>query len=61
MFLLIQAIPCILHMEIRVGIKILLTMLMIEVLSNANGKLLYTDIQAEGMVQPRASHGEVGL
>ena len=48
-------------MEIRVGIKILLTMLMIEVLSNANGKLLYTDIQAEGMVQPRASHGEVGL
>ena len=52
MFLLIQAIPCILHMENRVGIKIL-TMLMIEGLSNAKRKVLYTDIQAEG---PRVAH-----
>jgi len=52
MFLLIQAIPCILHMENRVGIKIL-TMLMIEGLSNAKKKVLYTDIQAEG---PRVAH-----
>ena len=44
MFLLIQAIPCILHMENRVGINIL-TLLMIKGLSNAkDSKLLYTDI-----------------
>jgi hypothetical protein len=52
MFLLIQAIPCILHMENRVGIKIL-TMLVIEGLSNAKAGLLYPDIRAEG---PRISH-----
>lgn len=52
MFLLIQAIPCILHMENRIGIKIL-TMLTIEGLSNAKRGLLYPDIRAEG---PRIVH-----
>jgi hypothetical protein len=47
MFLLIQAIPCILHLENRIGIKIL-TMLVIEGLSNAKKGLLYNDITAEG-------------
>jgi hypothetical protein len=47
MFLLIQAIPCILHLENRIGIKIL-TMLVIEGLSNAKKGLLYTHITAEG-------------
>jgi hypothetical protein len=52
MFLLIQAIPCILHMENRIGIKIL-TMLVIEGLSNAKAGLLYDHIRAEG---PRIAH-----
>ena len=47
MFLLIQAIPCILHLENRVGIKIL-TMLFIEGLSNAKKGALYDDVGAEG-------------
>jgi hypothetical protein len=47
MFLLIQAIPCILHLENRIGIKIL-TMLLIEGLSNAKKGLLYNHIVAEG-------------
>jgi hypothetical protein len=47
MFLLIQAIPCILHLENRVGIKIL-TMLFIEGLSNAKEGKLYLDVPAEG-------------
>ena len=48
LFLLIQAIPCILHMENRVGLKIL-TMLLITGLSNARKHLLYGDELAEGM------------
>jgi hypothetical protein len=47
MFLLIQAIPCILHLENRVGIKIL-TMLFIEGLSNAKKGKLYQEVPAEG-------------
>ena len=47
MLLLIQAIPCILHLENRIGIKIL-TMLVIEGLSNAKQALLYDNIRAEG-------------
>ena len=47
MFLLIQAIPCILHLENRVGIKIL-TMLFIEGLSNAKKGELYNNIRGEG-------------
>jgi hypothetical protein len=47
MFLLIQAIPCILHMENRIGIKIL-TMLLVEGLSNAKAGLIYNEITAEG-------------
>jgi hypothetical protein len=47
LFLLIQAIPCILHMENRVGLKIL-TMLLISGLSNARKHLLYRDESAEG-------------
>jgi hypothetical protein len=47
MFLLIQAIPCILHLENRAGIKIL-TMLFIEGLSNAKKGTLHHDVTAEG-------------
>lgn len=47
MFLLIQAIPCILHLENRIGIKIL-TMLFIEGLSNAKKGQLYPEVHAEG-------------
>lgn len=46
-FLLMQTLPCVLHMENRNGIK-LLTMLFIEGLSNVKKKLLYTDVNAEG-------------
>jgi hypothetical protein len=46
-FLLMQTLPCVLHMENRNGIK-LLTMAFIEGLSNAKKKLLYTDVNAEG-------------
>jgi hypothetical protein len=47
MFLLIQAIPCVLHLENRVDIKIL-TMLFIEGLSNAKKGALHHDVTAEG-------------
>jgi hypothetical protein len=46
-FLLMQTLPCVLHMENRNGIKIL-TMVLIEGLSNAKKKLLYMDTSAEG-------------
>jgi hypothetical protein len=46
-FLLMQTLPCVLHMENRNGIK-LLSMAFIEGLSNAKKKYLYTDIKAEG-------------
>ena len=46
-FLLMQTLPCVLHMENRNGIK-LLTMLFIEGLSNVKKKPLYTDVNAEG-------------
>ena len=48
LFCLIQAIPCILHLENRVGIK-LFTMILIEGLSNARKGLIYTDLRAEGL------------
>ncbi len=47
-FLLMNRLPCILHMGNRNGIK-LLTMIFIEGLSNAKKKLLYTDVNAEGV------------
>ena len=46
-FLLMQPLPCVLHMENRNGIK-LLTMVVLEGLSNVKKKLLYTDINGEG-------------
>ncbi|KAI2497530.1 hypothetical protein MHU86_16984 [Fragilaria crotonensis] len=46
-FLLMNTLPCVLHMENRNGIKIL-TMLLIEGLSNAKKKLLYIKVKAEG-------------
>jgi hypothetical protein len=46
-FLLMQTLPCMLHMENRNGIKIF-TMVLIEGLSNAKKKLLYMDTSAEG-------------
>ena len=46
-FLLMHTLPCILHMENRNGIKIL-SMLLVEGISNAKKKLSYTDINAEG-------------
>ena len=46
-FLLMQTLPCILHMENRNGIKIL-SMLLVEGLSNAKKKLLFTNVKAEG-------------
>ena len=46
-FLFMQTLPCVLHMENRNGIK-LLTMLIIEGLSNTKEKFLYTDMNAEG-------------
>jgi hypothetical protein len=52
MFLLIQAIPCILHLENRTGIKIL-AMLVIEGSSNAKAGLLHADMPVEG---PRIAH-----
>jgi hypothetical protein len=51
-FLLMQTLPCMLHMENCNGIKIL-TMVLIEGLSNAKKKMLYQDINAEGV---RVSH-----
>ena len=47
-FLLMNTMPCVLHMENWNGIK-LLTMIFIEGLSNAKKKLLYTDVNAEGL------------
>ena len=47
-FLLMNTMPCVLHMENRNGIK-LLTMIFIEGLSNAKKKLLYMDVNAEGV------------
>lgn len=46
-FLLMSTLPCVLHMENRNGIKIL-SMLLVEGLSNAKKQLLYTDVNAEG-------------
>ena len=46
-FLLMQTLPCILHLENRNGIKIL-SMLLVEGLSNAKKKLLFTNVKAEG-------------
>ena len=46
-FLLMQTLPCVLHMENRNGIKIL-SMVLVEGLSNAKKKLLYTEVSAEG-------------
>lgn len=51
-FLLMQTLPCILHMENRNGIKIL-SMLLVEGLSNAKKKLLFSNVNAEGS---RVSH-----
>ena len=47
LFLIYNAIPCILHMENRVGIKIL-TMLLVEGLSNVKEKTIFENIQHEG-------------
>jgi hypothetical protein len=47
-FLLMNTLPCILHMENRNGIK-LLTMIFIEGLSNAKAQLLYVNVNAEGI------------
>jgi hypothetical protein len=46
-FLLMNTLPCVLHMENRNSIKVL-TMLLIEGLSNAKKKLVYTKVNAEG-------------
>lgn len=46
-FVLMSTLPCVLHMENRNGIKIL-TMLLIEGLSNAKKRELYIDVNAEG-------------
>ena len=46
-FLLMQTLQCILHMENRNGIKIL-SMLLVEGLSNAKNNLLFTNVNAEG-------------
>ncbi len=46
-FLLMQTLPCILHLENCNGIKIL-SMLLVEGLSNAKKKLLFTNVKAEG-------------
>jgi hypothetical protein len=46
-FLSMHTLPCVLHMENRNDIK-LLTMVLIEGLSNAKKKLLYSDVSAEG-------------
>jgi hypothetical protein len=46
-FLLMHTLPCVLHMENRNGIK-LLTMVLIEGLSNAKKKSLYPDVNAAG-------------
>ena len=46
-FLMINAIPCILHMELRVGLKIL-TMLLVEGLSNVKERNLYVEIDSLG-------------
>ena len=47
-FLLMNTLTCILHMENRTGLKFL-TMILIEGLSNAKKKLLYMDVNAEGV------------
>lgn len=46
-FLLMSTLPCVLHMENRNGIKIL-SMLLVEGLSNAKKQLIYTNVNAEG-------------
>lgn len=46
-FVLMHTLPCVLHMENRNGIK-LLTMLLIEGLSNSKKRLLFMDVNAEG-------------
>jgi hypothetical protein len=46
LFLLIQTLPCILHMENRMGIKII-TMLFVKGLSSAMKKELYGDVPSE--------------
>ena len=46
-FLLMHTLPCVLHMENLNGIK-LLTMVLIEGLSNAKKKSIYPDVNAEG-------------
>ncbi|KAI2505453.1 hypothetical protein MHU86_8976 [Fragilaria crotonensis] len=46
-FLLMQTLPCVLHMENRNGIKIL-SMLLVEGMSNAKKRLIYNDVKAEG-------------
>ena len=46
-FLLMHTLPCVLHMENRNGIK-LMTMVIIEGLSNAKKQSLYCDVNAEG-------------
>jgi len=48
LFLIYNAIPCILHMENRVGIKIL-TMLLVEGLSNVKDKRILEDVSSEGL------------
>jgi hypothetical protein len=46
--LLMNTLPCVQHMDNRNGIKIL-SMLLIESLSNAKKRLLYIEVRAEGM------------
>lgn len=46
---LMNTLPCILHMENQNGIKLLTSMIFIEDLSNAKKKLLYTDVNADGV------------
>jgi hypothetical protein len=46
--LLMNTLPCVQHMDNRNGIKIL-SMLLIEGLSNAKKRLLYIEVRAEGM------------
>ena len=47
LIVLIESVPCILHMENRVGLKIF-SMLLMEGLSNTIHKLIFEDVQAEG-------------
>ena len=52
MFLLMQAVPCILHLENRVALK-LLTMVVLEGISKTNEGLLFADVQGS---RERLSH-----